>query len=110
MHAGSHFSGFRSVTGSGVSCSGTGTTVTLDGCSFRGNTADARYGGALLADGGDVLLANCTFAANGENDVAVQGGTVWAPDNGGPAINVRRPLHNAPHRTHSLSSSPHVPS
>lgn len=89
MHADSHFSGFSSHTGSAVACSGAGSAVTLAGCAFEANAADGNFGGALVAYGGDVLLANCTFAANGDHDVAVQGGTVWAPHTRSPAINVR---------------------
>eukprot|EP00892_Ulva_mutabilis_P002730 jgi/Ulvmu1/12458/UM009_0110.1 len=83
----SAFVGFRSLEGAAVWFGGSFGTLTLAASTFTGNAASARFGAAVLVDEGDVLLSACTFAGNGENEVAVRGGAVWTTDTDRP-INV----------------------
>ena len=60
-----------------MAAEGADTTLSLQRCAFVGNAAAATFGGAVVTDEAELLIADCTFRNNGENDVAARDGRVW---------------------------------
>jgi hypothetical protein len=78
---------------------GKGSTMTMDKCSFEGNSCTADKGGAFYFMNGSITLSNTTFANNSSPAV---GGGVWATNYNATIYNCTFTENNAVNGTNGL--------